>query len=130
MRKESEASANRTIAFQFRPETHHQRGRTSKGETPGRLIWLVNKSQRARNRCHLSKDVHGPAELEEAETVPRGKRRNPAWTESHRRVTDDAGGVSGVEERKIPAGRGRVPCLRKAIVDFHVTRLPLKGLDV
>lgn len=47
MWKESEASANRIIAFQFRPETHHQRGRMSKGETPGRLIWLVNKSQRA-----------------------------------------------------------------------------------
>lgn len=93
----------------------------SKGETPGRLIWLVNKSQRARSCCQLSKDVHG------------GKRRNPATRErieSHRRVTDDTGGVSGVEERKIPAGRGRVPCLRKAIVDFHVTRLPLKGLDV
>lgn len=118
MRKESEASANRTIAFQFRPETHHQRGRMSKGETPGRLIWLANKSQRARSRCHLSKDVHGPAELEDAETVPRGKRRDPATRERiecHRRVTDDTGGVSGVEERKIPAGRGRVPRLRKAI---------------
>lgn len=44
-------------------------------------------------------------------------------------VTEDVGGVLGVQE-KIPAGRGRVARLRKAILDFHVTRLPLNGLDV
>lgn len=43
---------------------------------------------------------------------------------------DDTGGGSVFKGGKIPGGGGRVPCLCKAILDFHVTRLPLKGSAV
>lgn len=49
---------------------------------------------------------------------------------TQRHVTHETGEVSAVQGRKIPQGRGRAPCLCKPILDFHVTRLPLKGLDV
>lgn len=45
-------------------------------------------------------------------------------------VRDAMGGVSRVQERKIPEGGARVSCLCKPVLDFHVTSLPLKGLAV
>lgn len=64
--------------------------------------------------------------------LPPPRAESPMATEAcaRRQAGDDTGGGSEFKGGRIPEGGGRVPCLCKAILDFHVTRLPLKGLAV
>lgn len=69
-------------------------------------------------------------EIPAALLLPRAEIHMATEACARRQARDDTGGGSEFKGGKIPEGGGRVPCLCKAILDFHVTRLPLKGLAV
>lgn len=69
-------------------------------------------------------------EIPAALLLPRAEIHMATEACACRQARDDTGGGSEFKGGKIPEGGGRVPCLCKAILDFHVTRLPLKGLAV
>lgn len=80
---------------------------------------------------HHRRSVSPTCPREHGETDPGGNlRRGSGYRHARSAMPHETGEVSAGQERKIPQGRGRAPCLCKPILDFHVTRLPLKGLDV
>lgn len=70
-------------------------------ETPGRLIWLVNKSRRAPSCCHDNKVVHSTAEQQGREETAQ-ENRPETWEPSA--GTDVHMATDSRERRR---GRGR-----------------------
>lgn len=100
------------------------------------LVCVIRSLSRCRSRGSLQseqtdsfrsfqqrKNQQDPGGCSTAHRNPHGHRSMPALPSQGRH-----GRSLRVHQRKIPEEGGRFPRLRKLILDFHVTRLALKGL--